>query len=60
MLKKTLKTKAFRALLPFALAAIFGLFSVRMAGDRPFPFFFSVCAGLFAGGLLGTIIKDWE
>jgi len=60
MLKRTLKTKAVRALLPFAFAAIFGGFSVGMAVDKPFPFLFSVCAGLYVGMILGSIIRDWE
>jgi hypothetical protein len=60
MIKKALKSKVFRALLPFIFAAVFGLFSAKMTGSRFAPFFLSVCAGLYVGALLGTIIKDWE
>jgi hypothetical protein len=60
MAKKIITSKVFRALLPLIMAAAFGWFSIRMAGDRYFPFLFSVCAGLYAGVLLGKVLGDWE
>jgi hypothetical protein len=53
-IRKILRSKTLRYLLPFLLAAVFGYGSIRIYGDSYAMFLAYICIGFFAGLLIGA------